>query len=316
MTSVNKQELIERNTSEIVTREELKELLDQKKNPVTYCGYEVSGPVHIGTLVAVNKQLDFQEAGLRVKVLFADLHTYLNRKGGEGFIEEQVGVWTRVFRKFGLNKAEYIRGTEFQYEREYIRDVLSMGLRTSLLRARRSMQDIARDIEHAKVSQMIYPLMQAVDIKALGVDIAHGGMEQRRIHMLSRELLPGIGYRKPVCIHTPLLCSLQGPESKMSSSKPETLIRVDDPESGIRERIDSAYCPREAEGNPVMEICRYLLFPRYGNLEIKRPVKYGGDVIYGTYTELKNAYEVNKLHPADLKKAVTERLIELLEPFR
>ncbi|OYT53969.1 MAG: tyrosine--tRNA ligase [Candidatus Altiarchaeales archaeon ex4484_2] len=316
MMSVNKQELIERNTSEIVTREELKELLDQGGKPVTYCGYEVSGPVHIGTLVAVSKQLDFQEAGLKVKVLFADLHTYLNRKGDEDFIEEQVGVWTQVFRDFGLDGAEYIRGTGFQYEKEYIHDVLSMGLNTSLLRARRSMQDIARDIENAKVSQMIYPLMQAVDIKALGVDIAHGGMEQRKIHMLSRELLPEIGYKKPVCIHTPLLCSLQGPESKMSSSKPETLIKVDDSERDIKEKINSAYCPKEVEGNPVIEICRYLLFPRYGKLEIKRPLKYGGDVVYQTYGELKNAYETNELHPADLKKAVTEKLIELLEPFR
>ena len=240
MASVNKAELIERNTSEIVTREELKELLERKKTPVAYCGYEVSGPVHIGTLVAVNKQLDFQEAGLKVKVLFADLHTYLNRKGGPDFIEEQMGVWTQVFRNFGLKGAEYIRGTDFQYDRDYIHDVLSMGLSTSLLRARRSMQDIARDIENAKVSQMIYPLMQAVDIKVLGVDIAHGGMEQRKIHMLARELLPEIGYRKPVCVHTPLLCSLQGPSSKMSSSKPETLIKVDDPESVIRERINSA----------------------------------------------------------------------------
>jgi len=316
MKSLKKTELIERNTSEIVTRDELKELFEREKTPVAYCGYEVSGPVHIGTLVAVSKQLDFQQAGLKVKVLFADLHTYLNRKGDESFIEEQMGIWTTVFKSFGLDGAEYIRGTDFQYEKDYIRDVLSMGLVTSLPRARRSMQDIARDIENAKVSQMIYPLMQAVDIKALGVDIAHGGMEQRKIHMLSRELLPEIGYKKPVCIHTPLLCSLQGPESKMSSSKPETLIKVDDTESVIREKINSAYCPMESEGNPVMEICKYLIFPRYGELEIKRPQKYGGDVIYLNYGELEKSYAINELHPADLKKATADKLIELLEPLR
>ncbi|RLI93443.1 MAG: tyrosine--tRNA ligase, partial [Candidatus Altiarchaeales archaeon] len=184
------------------------------------------------------------------------------------------------------------------------------------MRARRSMQEIARDIENAKVSQMIYPLMQIADIKALDVDIAHGGMEQRRIHMLSRELLPEIGYKKPVCIHTPLLCSLQGPKTKMSSSKPETMIRVDEAPEEIKRRINNAYCPPEIRGNPIIEICKYLIFPRCDKFEIRRPDRYGGDIEFHTYKELEDAYISNKLHPVDLKNAVSEKLIEMLEPIR
>ena len=65
-----------------------------------------------------------------------------------------------------------------------------------------------------------------------------------------------------------------------------------------------------------MEMCKYLIFPRYGRLEIKRPQKYGGDVIYPAYAELEKAYASNELHPADLKKATADKLIELLEPLR
>ena len=32
--------------------------------------------------------------------------------------------------------------------------------------------------------------MQAVDIHSLDVDIAHAGMDQRKIHMLVREIFP------------------------------------------------------------------------------------------------------------------------------
>ncbi len=314
--SINKLELIKRNVSEIVTERELQILLRENKNPTTYCGYEVSGPVHIGTLVVVNKQIDFQNAGLRVKVLLADLHTYLNRKGDEKFIDEMIERWKNSLIRFGLNKADYIMGTDFEFENEYIHDVLTLSLKTSLMRARRSMQEIARDIENAKVSQMIYPLMQIADIKALDVDIAHGGMEQRRIHMLSRELLPEIGYKKPVCIHTPLLCSLQGPKTKMSSSKPETMIRVDEAPEEIKRRINNAYCPPEIRGNPIIEICKYLIFPRCDKFEIRRPDRYGGDIEFHTYKELEDAYISNKLHPVDLKNAVSEKLIEMLEPIR
>jgi len=309
-------DLIERNTEEIVTDDELSILLKEKKLPITYCGYEVSGPVHLGTLVAISKQIDLQKAGLKVKVLFADVHTYLNRKGSEKWIDEMVEYWRNSFIALGLKKAEFIRGIEFEFDKEYIHDVLSLGLLTTLKRASRSMQEIARDLEHARVSQMIYPLMQVVDIKYLDIDIAHGGMEQRKIHMLARELLPEIGYRKPVCIHTPLLSSLQGPKEKMSSSKPETIIAVDEEPEKIKEKISRAYCPPEEEGNPVLQICEYLIFPRMGKLEIKRKEKFGGDIEFNLYSELEKNYLEKKLHAMDLKNAVSEALIELLEPVR
>ena len=83
-------DLIKRNLTEVVTEEELDNLLKEKKQPVTYCGYETSGPVHIGTMVAINKQIDFQNAGLKVKVLFADVHTHLNKKGTEDWIVKKM----------------------------------------------------------------------------------------------------------------------------------------------------------------------------------------------------------------------------------
>jgi tyrosyl-tRNA synthetase len=314
---MDKLNLIRRNTEEIITNDELEETLRKNSSPVTYCGYEVSGPVHLGTMVAVQKQLDFQDSGLKVKVLLADLHTYLNRKGAEEWIEEQVAYWRNAFLKLGLTKAEFIQGTDFQFERDYIKDVLSLGLETSLLRARRSMQEIARDFEHSRVSQMIYPLMQIADIKALGVRIAHGGMEQRKIHMLARELLPLVDYEKPVCIHTPLLASLQGPQEKMSSSKPETIIAVDEAPEQIKTKIKKAYCPpAEKEGNPILQICEYLIFPRTNKLEVKRKEKFGGDLIFSSYLELEEMYLKNKLHPQDLKNSVAEALVEILKPVR
>jgi len=309
-------EQIKRNTREIVTEEELASLLKKKKSPVTYCGYEVSGPVHIGTLVAINKQIDFQGAGLKVKVLLADLHTYLNRKGDEKFIEEMIEYWKNSLTALGLKKAEFILGTEFQFDKDYIHDVLSLSLNSTMNRALRSMQEIARDVEHAKVSQVIYPLMQIADIKALDVDIAHGGMEQRKIHMLARELLPEIGHEKPVCVHTPLLCSLQGPETKMSSSMPETMIKVEEKPEEIKGKISKAYCPPEKEGNPILQICELIIFPKFGKIEIKRPDKFGGNVEFTSYEELENSYLDKNLHAADLKNSVAEALIELLEPVR
>jgi len=307
--------IVRRNVVEVVTEDELGSVM-KKRSPVVYCGYETSGPVHIGTMVTVSKLLDFQRAGFKVKVLFADVHTRLNRKGGEEWITQMVEYWRECFMGLGLDKAEFVLGSDFQYKREYVHDVLEMGVSTTMQRALRSMQEVARDIENAHVSQVIYPLMQIADIKHLGADVAYGGMEQRKIHMLAREVLPEIGYMKPVCVHTPLLVSLQGPASKMSSSKPETMIAVDEEPESIAKKINGAFCPQEKDGNPVLGAAELLVFPISGKLDVKRPEKFGGNMTYDSYSQLEADYLAKKLHPMDLKNATAESLSEILSGVR
>ncbi len=307
-----KKEKLKENLIEIITEEEFDKL---KENSVVYCGYETSGPFHIGTMTTALNLLRFKDAGFKVKILLADVHTKLNCKGDDKFIEDMVDYWKRCFIAIGLKDAEFVRGSEFQFEEEYIKDVLNLGLKVTVDRAKRSMQEVARDLENAKVSQMIYPLMQIADMKALKVDVAYGGLEQRKIHMLAREILPTI-YKNVVFVHSPLIVSILGPGSKMSSSKPETMIKIDEDEDIIRKKILSAYCPIEKENNPILQICRFIIFAKKEKFVVKRNEKFGGDIEFNNYNELEDAFINKKLHPADLKNAVAENLIEILQPIK
>ncbi|MCJ7450402.1 MAG: tyrosine--tRNA ligase [Candidatus Nanohaloarchaeota archaeon QJJ-9] len=310
-----RKELVMRNTEEVVTEEEIDDILETKDSPNTYVGFETSGPVHLGHWISVRKLLDLQEAGFHVKVLWPDLHTYLNRKGDEEWIEDMIDYWQAVFEALGLD-AEYVLGTSFEETKEYQRDVLRLSLETTIKRGKRSMQEVARDYEHATVSQIIYPLMQALDIEYLDLDLAVGGIEQRKIHMLAREALPKIGYRKPTCLHHPLMTSLTGGD-KMSSSKPKTMFPLHADSETIQDRINQAYCPEgELEDNSLIEICKYHVYGADKTLKVERPEKYGGDVEYGSYEELVDAYTSGDLHPADLKSAVADFVVEQLEPVR
>lgn len=311
------EELVLRHVIEVVEKDELEQLVNSGDGSV-YCGYETSGAVHIGTMVTVQKLLDFQNAGLDVVVLFADLHTLLNRKGDEEWISSMVEYWRHCFIALGLDpkKTRFVKGSEFQQTPEYIHDILSLGTNITVNRATRSMQDVARDLEHAHVSQMMYPIMQAVDIKHLGVDICYGGIEQRKIHMLAREELEKIGYKKPICMHTPLIVSLGGPESKMSSSMPDTIIAIHEEPESIRAKINKAYCPAgKSENNPILDIFRFFIFSKEDKIAIKRPEKFGGNLEFDSFEGLETAYS-NGLHPMDLKTACAEYLIEYLKPVR
>src|SRR3989344_5242298 len=136
--------LVERNTEEILNKEKIREIL-KKKNPRVYCGYETSGEIHLGHLVTMTKLLDLEKAGFHVVVLFADWHTWLNQKGDWEFIHNETKIWEKVFKEGGLKNAEFVLGSKFQRDLGYIDDVLFMSLKTTIVRALRSMQEVARD---------------------------------------------------------------------------------------------------------------------------------------------------------------------------
>lgn len=312
---MDKIELIKRNCEEIINEDQLKELIS-KKNPITYCGYETSGEIHLGHLVTITKLLDLEKAGFKVKVLFADWHTYLNQKGDWDFIHKQIEIWKKGFKAAGLGKAEFILGSSFQRKQEYIDDVLKLATKITLNRGLRSMQQVARDIENAKISQVIYPLMQIVDIKHLKIDLVQAGIEQRKIHMLGVEYFNLINYKVPVFVHTSLIASLKGP-GKMSSSDPDSLISIRDKDDDIKNKIKKAYCPEGViKDNPILQITQLIVFPRINEFKIERDKKFGRDLIFNNYKDLERSFAKKELHPLDLKDSLSKYLIDIISPIR
>jgi tyrosyl-tRNA synthetase len=315
LSAEEKLKLIKNNCVEIVQEEELKKVLLEKKQPVVYCGYEPNGPMHLGHFVTITKLIDFEKAGFKVKVLLADVHAFLNRKGTEEDIKREVENWRKTVKAIGLN-AEVVLGSSFQFGKEYELDVMRMAQESTINRGLRSMQEVARDVENATISQLWYPLMQIADIKYLGADVAQGGLEQRKIHMMGREMMKTLNYNF-IAVHTPLITSLKGPGQKMSKSIPGSGISVTDKYEEIKKTINGAYCLEgNISDNPVLQIVKLIIFPRISKIDIKRSEKFGGNVSYSNYEKLEKDFAEKKLHPMDLKAAVTDYLERIIKPIR
>jgi len=315
MDAEEKFELIQTNVQEIITPEEFKELLKKKKKPVVYCGYEPNGPMHLGHFVTITKLIDLQRAGFKVIILLADVHALLNKKGTEAEIKKEVENWKKTIKAVGV-KAKVVLGSSFQFKKKYQIDVMKLAQATTLQRGLRSMQEIARDVENATISQMWYPIMQVADIKHFKSDVALGGMEQRKVHMIGKDLKKVMDYNF-IPLHTPLITSLKGPGQKMSKSIPGSGISVIDSYEEIKKTIRAAYCPeKQIEDNPILQISKLIIFPRFGLFDISREEKFGGDVHYHSYEELEKDYASGKLYPLDLKNAVVEYLENIIAPIR
>ncbi len=306
-------------TEEVVTESDLRTIFETYNTPKHYIGFEISGRVHLGTgLCTMLKLKDFQKAGIKTTIFLADYHSYINEKlGGDLETIQKVakGYFKEAFLALGI-EAEFILASEF-YDNEYWKEVLKICKNTTIKRMLRCTTIMGRkEGETNPSSYIIYPAMQVADIFMLDVQMAHAGMDQRKVHMLARELS-----KKPfVAVHHSLLPSLQGTnrmdptEAKMSKSKPHTAIFIDDSPEEIRAKLKKAYCPPKEE-NPVLVYAEYLIL-RDRPLKIERPEKFGGDVEFSNIEELKKAYFEGELHPLDLKAAVAEEIIRMTEPAR
>ena len=328
MDSEERFDLLTRNAEEVVTHEELKKLLETNDRPKGYVGFEPSGLVHLGWVIISNKVRDFVDAGFDFTVFFADWHAYINDKLGGNI--DTIRICARYmedcFEALGVprDKVNFIYAFELMDNIDYWSKVISIGKNSTLSRVKRAMTIMGREGDEAEVdtSKVMYPLMQAADIFALDVDVAYAGIDQRRAHMLAREAADKLGWKKPVALHTPLLSSLKGGDrmdplaAKMSKSDPDSGIMIHDSPEDIRRKIKKAFCPPEAERNPILDICRFIIFQRMDVLKIDRPEKFGGTLVFESYPALEESYVAGQLHPMDLKNGTASALVEMLAPVR
>lgn len=335
---------------EVLTIDELKALLETGYKLNHYIGFEISGYIHIGTgLVSMAKVVDLQRAGVKPTIFLADIHSWLNNKlGGDLEIIRRVAVtyYVQTFKKIieamggEPDGVRFVLGSElYHHNDEYWFLLMDIVRNLTLSEVRHSLTILGRKMgESIPLAYLVYPPLQVADVFALGAHIPHGGIDQRRAHILAREVALKIKFYpltvdgkriKPVALHHKLLPALnisEKPKSKeelsemkMSKSIPQSAIFVHDSPDEIRQKISRAYCPpRDVEYNPVLEILRISAFreERKEPFVLERPAKYGGPLEFWSYEELEKAYAAGQIHPADLKNAAAEALVKALDPVR
>jgi tyrosyl-tRNA synthetase len=333
MDAAERVDRVARETVELLTREELVALFAREEHPRAYIGFEPSGLLHVGHLVTVGKMRDLVSAGCRLTVFLADWHAWINEKLGGSLerIRECGRYMQSAFVTLGLDPAQVVfrSAQELQTQDGYWSRVVRVAKATTLARSRRAMPVLGRSDEETNLdtAKLFYPSMQAADIFELPVSIALAGADQRRAHILAREVAHHYEWPVPVGVHTPMISSLKGGgrmdpveysvDRKMSKSDPSTTIPIPSTPEEVRERVAAAYCPaREVEGNPVVELVRHVVFVWEPSLAVPRAEKFGGPVTFATSEEFLAAWRDGKLHPQDVKTALAESLVRILEPSR
>lgn len=314
--------LVEARTQEVVTHDELVDLLKTKKNPVAYWGTAPTGRVHTGYFIPVMKFKDFIDAGFTFKILLADLHAHLDdQKSPWDLLKYRSEYYKQVLlgmlKSAGVKTSsiEFVTGSSFQLKEDYTMNMLRVAANVTLKRARRAASEVVRFKEDPKLGGFVYPLMQVLDVHFLNADVAFGGIDQRGIYMLGRELMPELGFKKYVSVFNPMLPGLTG--DKMSASNDASKIDVLDSTQDITHKVSKAYCPAKVlEGNGITTFVEHVILPLRGEFSVVRPDKFGGNKTFNTFDEVKKDFVSGALHPADLKAGVAKEIDVLVKPVR
>ncbi len=315
-------DLIKRNTFEIIGEEDLKKLLKEKKKPVVYWGTAPTGRPHVGYFFPALKIADLLKAGFHVKILLADLHAALDNVHWPA-LEKRYEYYSKIIplmiQSIGVDTKdlEFVKGSDFQLKPEYMFDVLQMSSNVSVRDSTKAASEVVKSAESegAKLSGLIYPLMQAIDEEYLKADAQLGGTDQRKIMVLARENLPKLNYESRIEIMHPLIPGLIG--KKMSSSEGKSKIDLLDKEEEVKKKIKGADC---IEGNPdngIMAFIKYVIMTikkdKGEKFVIERPEKYGGNLEYESYEKLEKDFIDKKIHPLDLKNSVAKEISKMLK---
>lgn len=319
-----KRKLITRNLQEVLGGKELEKIL-KKGNLQVYWGTAPTGKPHVGYFVPMFKIRDLLNAGCKVTILFADLHAYLDNMKSSW---EQLAYRTKYYEFIisemlkavgaDLTQLRFVKGSDFQLKEAYTRDMFKLSAQVNMAEAKKAGAEVVKQVDAPKLSGLLYPLLQALDEEHLKVDAQFGGVDQRKIFVFAQEFLPKIGYKKRIHLMNPLVSSLSG--EKMSSSEEHLKVDLLDDPKMVKKKLNKGFCKEGDLDNFFMDFLRLVTFPlleeKDASFTITRPEKFGGDLAYTHFAELKKDFVAKKLHPLDVKNAVAVFINDLVEPIR
>lgn len=317
-----KYELITRNLQEVLGEDVLKKIIEKRPLSI-YWGTAITGKPHIAYFLPILKIKDFADAGCKVKVLFADIHGFLdNLKTPLNKVQQRTVYYEKIIRAMltslgvDLKNIEFIKGSDYQRSEDYILDLYKIMSLTTEHDAKKAGSQVVKQVENPMVGSIVYPMMQALDEEYLKVDAQFGGVDQRKIFTYARKYLPMLGYKKRIHLMNPMLPGLNS--DKMSSSDELSKIDLMDSKKTIAKKLNKCFCEEGNKETGILVLFAHIIFPVYKSQDKKIEIidRDGNRTFYECYEDLEAAFCNKLIHPGDLKSNSARMIDEIVAPVR
>ena len=297
-----------------------------------YVGFEPSGKAHIGWKVLSLQLRRMLDADTNVLIFMADWHAWVNDKfsGVMDDIQTTARYMEECFKSLldypeegdGPGQLRFVYASNIMDSGDYWARVLRCSKNMSLARVRRTFSIMGRDEDSSDgdLSRFFYPALQAADIFEMDIDVAIGGMDQRKAHMYMRDVADRWDWYKATCLHTPIISGLKSSGSrmesfdhKMSKSDPSGAILLHDDEGKLSKKMRKAYLDPAENDSPVYELLEHIILPEFGEVIVTPKPEFGEPSTWTNLEDFKAAVSDGTLHPFDAKMGVASGLARGLE---
>lgn len=280
------------------------------QNFFIYTGRGPSGKMHIGHLPPFLLAKWFQE---KYKI-----NIYIMISDDEKFVYNKDSSWSEI-ESYAIDNIKDIAALGFNEDRtfifrssEYIKNYYKLSMRI----ARKINLSLAKAVfgfnNETNIGLIFYTALQiAPTFFENRICLIPAGIDQDPYWRIQRDIAESLGYYKVSAIHGKFFPSLLGPNSKMSSSKPETVIYLDEEEEAIRKKIYKAF----SGGQPTIELHKKL----GGNPEIDvafQLLYYMFEEDDKVISEIYHNYKKGELLTGELKNYAIQKISSFLEKHK
>jgi tryptophanyl-tRNA synthetase len=285
---------------------------DKSKGFFLYTGRGPSGPMHIGHILSFYFTKWLQDK--------FHVNVYVQMTDDEKFLEEKRSLTYEETQKWAQDNILEVAAVGFDPDKTFIfQDVEFVGHAYPLILriARRINYSTAKSVfgftGETNIGMSFYPAIQILpSLFEKKRCLIPSAIDQDPYWRIQRDIAEPLGYHKAAAIHSKFLPPLTGIQDKMSSSKPETAIYLNDDDKTVRNKI---YRHAFSGGQASIEEHRRL----GGNPDIDVPFKWLHMFFEPNdkrIEEIRSEYKSGRMLTGDLKDILVEKVTKFLREHR
>lgn len=202
MNSSEKLDEITQEIDEIIGISHIKSILDFR-NLKIYWGTTPGRLPNILYLIPLMTLHHFIKCGCEIKILLADVHAYLDCiKSNFDVLRIRTNIHEKIIKillnkiKIDNTKVNFVQGTSYQFTQEFTLDLYKINSFCTVSQVKNAGKYAILQESNPKMTSLLYPTLQALDIEYMNCDVFFGDIKQKNICYLTNNVLDKLGYRK------------------------------------------------------------------------------------------------------------------------
>jgi len=261
-------------------------------------------------LIPIIQIMKFLKNGFRVTILLADIHElldspYLNMNIIKYRCEAYKELISQLIELFDVNSGNIMfqYGSEFQTSPNYTMDIYKISSLTSIKDTYKSREidntdvDISINSSDKKMTNMLYPILQALDEKYTNCDAFYGSITQKNMCMFSKNLMKNFRNNEKNIIYM-----LQDLTTKLDISFFDPLDTI-------------IYKLNQFQIDEIYYLCEHILFPLLYYKQDKIIIDTKNIENFKDFKDFKEYILLNNLEKSKIVEIISESLSKYLDKF-